>query len=585
MSLLSTTPFFVVVLIVFIWSFLFIFKKNLLQKYSIHLHIPQSQINDYLDKNLKSLKLIRVQIDDAESEDEYLTMKSKPLIQKKEDTRNNIIGLIFSTTMALSVGLISLILLELGDLLDADYRLGLFKFTINTLMLLLVMVLPISIISLLIAQDDLPRTVKSVGLIIGSYIVWLVILHKCGDLTQSFNTGSRSFIEKIINQVSIVGITILAILSGVGSTSTPYKIFEKYKLINSDDREVGELDINTAIQYFNNTSTLLAKREQELEKLQMASGGTIYNLPDNEYSEGTLKPPKRLSLLNRVQSFAHIPTKNTEENELTNEIDSLKSLRNSLYSDLIKAISRYHNQNSQQNIGLERVLEWANWGLAVYCVYRIVNVFLIKLPILFFYGEQDYTVQSEVIDSAEEPSISKDALAITLSKVILTIFYNLPVSESQLVNQLSFILSASLFICSFSNVLTTFKSFSKFFPGHLGSATAKTWLKYLVVAELVGVYVIATALLIRTNLPANLSNQISQILSLSGHTVQAANSSIKEVVFIDNWFDKIFAITCVVSGFVIVAKRLLDEDRLNTGVSSYDEELFIEDDGSTFKLA
>lgn len=110
-------------------------------------------------------------------------------------------------------------------------------------------------------------------------------------------------------------------------------------------------------------------------------------------------------------------------------------------------------------------------------------------------------------------------------------------------------------------------------------------MKYLVVAELVGVYVIATALLIRTNLPANLSNQISQILSLSGHTVQAANSSIKEVVFIDNWFDKIFAITCVVSGFVIVAKRLLDEDRLNTGVSSYDEELFIEDDGSTFKLA
>lgn len=179
------------------------------------MHIPQSQINDYLDKNLKSLKLIRVQIDDAESEDEYLTMKSKPLIQKKEDTRNNIIGLIFSTTMALSVGLISLILLELGDLLDADYRLGLFKFTINTLMLLLVMVLPISIISLLIAQDDLPRTVKSVGLIIGSYIVWLVILHKCGDLTQSFNTGSRSFIEKIINQVSIVGITILAILSGL----------------------------------------------------------------------------------------------------------------------------------------------------------------------------------------------------------------------------------------------------------------------------------------------------------------------------------------------------------------------------------
>ncbi|RCK55947.1 Golgi pH regulator [Candida viswanathii] len=587
MSLLSGVPYFFVVLVVFIWSYAFIFNKNLLQKYSTHLHIPKNQINDYIEKNLTSLKLIRVQIDDSEEEDEYKAVRQRPHHDPNEELRNNVIGFIFSSTMALSVGLIMLILLELGNLLDADSRLGLFKFTINTLMLLLVMVLPISILSLLTVQDGLPRTGKSVGLIVGLYIFWLVILHKCGDLTQSFNTGSRNFIEKIINQVSIVGITILAILSGVGSTSTPYKIFEKYKLVNPDDRDVGDLDINTAIQYFNNTSTLLVKRQQELDKLQMATGGTIYNMPkdDDDDSAGTLSAPKRLSLLHRVQSFANIPTRNTEETELTNEIESLKSLRNSLYNDLVKAISRYHDQNLEQNIRLEQILEWANWGLAVYCVYRIINVFLIKLPILYIYGEDDYTIQSEVIDSGEEKSISRDALAITLSKVILTIFYNLPVSESQLVNQLSFILSASLFVCSFSNVLTTFKSFSKFFPGHLGSTTTKNWLKYLVVAELVGVYVIATALLIRTNLPANLSNQISQILSLSGSSVQGANSAIKEVVFIDNWFDKIFAITCVVSGFVLVAKRLLDEDRLNTGVSSYDEELFIEGNGGAFKLA
>lgn len=585
MSLLTTITFVFLVLIVFVWSYTFIFRNNILQKYSTHLNIPKSQINDYLDKNLKSLKLIRVQIDDIEFEDEYLTVKSRPHFESIEDLRNRTIGLIFSGTMALSVGLIILILLELGDFLDADYRLGLFKFTIDTLMLLLVMILPISIISLLVLQDDLPRTTKSMGLIIGSYIIWLVILHKCGDLTQSFNTGSRNFIEKIINQVSIVGITILAILSGVGSTSTPYKIYEKYKSLNSDDRELGELDINTAIQYFNNTSALLAKREQELDKLLLATGGTIYNLPKEDDSTGTLKTPKRLSLLHRVQSFANIPTQNTEEHELSIEIDSLKSLKNSLYNDVIKAISRYHNQNLEQDIRFERILEWANWGLGVYCVYRIVNVFLIKLPVLYYYGEDDYTIQSEVIDSNEEPSISRDALAITLSKIILTIFYNLPVSESQLVNQLSFILSASLFVCSFSNVLTTFKSFSKFFPGHFGSKKAKTWLKYLVVAELVGVYVIATALLIRTNLPANLSNQISQILSLSGSAVQGANVSIREVVFIDNWFDKIFAITCVVTGFVLLVKRLLDDDKLNTGISSYDEELFIEDNGSSFKLA
>ena len=85
-----------------------------------------------------------------------------------------------------------------------------------------------------------------------------------------------------------------------------------------------------------------------------------------------------------------------------------------------------------------------------------------KASITTFYGEDYYNVSSTVIDSNEEAPSSKDALAITLSKVILSVFRNLPVSEAQLVNQLSFILSASLFVCSFSNVLTTFKSFSRF---------------------------------------------------------------------------------------------------------------------------
>ena len=56
---------------------------------------------------------------------------------------NRIIGIVFSVTLSLSVGLILLILLELGDFLDADSRLGLFKITINTLIFLLVSVVPI----------------------------------------------------------------------------------------------------------------------------------------------------------------------------------------------------------------------------------------------------------------------------------------------------------------------------------------------------------------------------------------------------------------------------------------------------------
>ena len=70
---------------------------------------------------------------------------------------NRIIGIVFSVTLSLSVGLILLILLELGDFLDADSRLGLFKITINALIFLLVSVVPIFIISLLAIQDILRK--------------------------------------------------------------------------------------------------------------------------------------------------------------------------------------------------------------------------------------------------------------------------------------------------------------------------------------------------------------------------------------------------------------------------------------------
>ena len=101
-----------------------------------------------------------------------------------------------------------------------------------------------------------------------------------------------------------MGITILAILSGVGSISTPYKIFEKYKGLEPDSKDVNQVDINSTIQYFNNTLSLIAKRKSELNKLQVAAGGTVYNLPND--SHRLHKSPKNYHYsikFNHLQTF------------------------------------------------------------------------------------------------------------------------------------------------------------------------------------------------------------------------------------------------------------------------------------------
>ena len=61
--ILSVVPYFTIVLGLGIWAYKLIYHNNLIQKYSSYLYIPKVHINDYIDKNLKHLNLIRVNID------------------------------------------------------------------------------------------------------------------------------------------------------------------------------------------------------------------------------------------------------------------------------------------------------------------------------------------------------------------------------------------------------------------------------------------------------------------------------------------------------------------------------------------
>ncbi|CAK9438439.1 uncharacterized protein LODBEIA_P26630 [Lodderomyces beijingensis] len=608
-SFLSATTF---------WVHSFVYNKNLIQKYSTSTAIPVNQINTFIHEKLRrpyNLTIAEVDVSNIQDDElDHKTSKWEQGTSRFEKTRTLATGLLFSISVSFSFGLILLMMCELGDYFAVETRLILFKFTIDSLMVILACVLPLCSISLLVNQDLVPMraTGARFGATICLFGVWFVILHKCGDLTQDFsprsnqNTNTRNLIERKINEVSIVGITILAILSGIGSISTPYKMISYQWIMGkirshhprpSSCKEIGENDINWAIQNLNNTQGLLFKRQNELSKMQSVSGGTFYNLPEQNKSFDNIlmsKSKKKIgSILNRVQSFANLAqgSSMSEEDEIQQEIDSLQRLKKTLYNDLTNSIHRYRNQlevDTGSYNSIDKMLNFGNSILAIYCIYRIVNVFLIKLPLLYAYGSPssyDDGVHSEVIDSNEEAPSTKDALAITISKIILSIFQNIPMSETQLVNQLSFILSGSLFCCSFTNVLTTFKSFSRLLPFQSQeSRTAKNWLKHLLVAEVLGVYVLATALLIRTNLPENLSNQVSKMLSLSGSSTKSNSSSIREVMFIDIWFDKVFAISCALTALVILVRRVADGDDLDMGSDgSYDEESLLED--QSFKEA
>ena len=619
-SFFGCIPFIVTFIFILTWAYTFIFRQNIVQTYSIRNHIPKGQINEYIRRNINEkygTGLMEVNVEGVE-DDEYTNVDKRNMYGDNNNSLNRIIGVVFSLTFSFSVELIILMMCELIDLFDERARLICFKFIINSLVFLLTCIQPFVMISLFlneelipISQSNLKRTYTA-----AAYIGWFFILHKCGDLSQAFTPdktsfGTKTLIERKINEISIAGITTMAILSGVGSTSTPFKVFSVRRIFSyfrndglhsSRKVEVNEADLNNFIQSYSHTSSLINKRKSELNNLQVVNGGTVYNLPNASSDNfllynshkigdlgGTPKKNKLGGLIHKVQSFASLSSlsldkEKLEEKELRNEIDSMISLRQHIYNDLVKALFKFsHDREHVQNKNKiwVKAISIFNVAFAIYCVYRIINVFIIK-QVLLFLREPNQDDTGIINDYDDDAASNTDALAITISKLILSTT-QISMQETQLVNQISLILSGSLFVCSFSNVLKTFQSFTKYFPSITKiSPTTKDWLKNLVITELLGIYVISTAILIRTNLPTNLSNQISKILSLTGSSASnALLTSAKEVKFIDDWFDKVFGIACASTLIVFAIKLFIDDE----GDDIYDEEMMLEDNVAPYKTA
>lgn len=512
---------------------------------------------------------------------------------------HQVVAIGFSLVMALSLELMILILCQLVDP-NSENRDVLFHLTIDSLVILVTVLVPFMIINLLVSHLVSPvckhksdyRARVCVSVV--AFLAWFWTLHKFGDLSRSFSPKSstyqtRSLVDQKINQISIAGITVMSILSGIGAATSIYKVIPSIiALVGSRTAKyppkpsevVTETDLNNMILSYNNTIRLLSKRQAQLSEYEVGTGGTVYNdklTGDKEGDLKLLKAPNRIGgILHKVQSFASLSQiQQGEEQELNEEIRALQTLSNNLFQDVNKAMIKFCNHKNQttNHSVVNNLMVYFDYVFSGYCIYRVLNIVFVKFP--YYYqtlGTQALgTSQLESKDSVADST--NDALAITISKIITSLL-NVSMSESQLTNQIGFLISGSLFMVNFSNVLMTLKSFGHLFPiytqlpGHI-----KNWLKHLAISQLLAIYIISTCLLIRINLPTNLSVQISKILSLSGSASTSEKLMTREIEFIDHWFDLVFCVTIAITAVVLMVQNWAQE------APEYDEELFVEEAG------
>lgn len=368
---------------------------------------------------------------------------------------------------------------------------------------------------------------------------------------RTISLGPFAYTTNILTKLSILGVTIMAALSGIASASTLYYAFlffwqKRFNIAYDSKNEVSHYR-------HNNRKLLLWLRTSTIENLVINVNRKIEIIESKllEYE----KTNTTLSLSSRT--------------EMVHELGYLYLQLHVLEETLKESI---HIKTSK------RIFDGVFF---CYCIQKVCTTVFRRIPfIIAFYREFPKEHIAEYIDIKSTTESISDPLAVTIANILDFVLFrfNYQHDFDALSRQIAIIISTSLFVCSISAVNTTisyllsllprkFQALAYFaikndahgsssaLPIHqkplkLGYSRQKeniSIIKNMILSELAGIYVVATILMIRSNLPYTVSKNLEELL---GSSFTIAN------VIIDIWFDEIYVLACIATvACICIAKQ------------------------------
>lgn len=358
------------------------------------------------------------------------------------------------------------------------------------------------------------------------------------------NIGPFRYAENMLTKLSIVGITIMATLSGIASMSTLYYTFLLVKTVYfrpvSSEKETHSISSTNTRSLLWTADELVSKQMEEYEH-KMQEHVQILNRLEHE-------PGGKSSVL-RDQLIEKIGCYQLELGKLENRIQT------PTYAIFFKKIFHF--------------------SFLLYCFHKVIVTFSRTIPYILtnlIKHSGDISEEKATTDWVTDP------LAITVANVLdfFLFRFNYQYELDSLTKQISLILSTSLFVCSLSAVATTISYVIALLPTkfrilamhavqstensnglpkynkdskHPNPPKSPSIIKNLIVSELAGVYVVATILSIRSNLPFEVSEKVNELL---GERFTVPN------IAIDSWFEIIYVMSCIFTIICIkFAERIL----------------------------
>ena len=422
----------------------------------------------------------------------------------------------FSSTIALAAVLAELILCEISNTTNAAARGTALHVVVSLLLFFLIIVIPSLEIHSVITSagwEFYGRGQRRLRLawvlqLLG-FTAWLLGFWWSGQylLGKRNKVGpepedAQSIGEASLERIGVIGISVMSLLSGFASVSSPWQNFF------SRPRPITEATIARKAAGLEATKDMLSAKRSRLRAL-----------------EHKLSEAPTGSFLQKAIGSIRGNADHTERQTLLLEISGLEAMALSLSSSHSNLQARLSQQNRSRT-ATGRLLHTAAYCFSLFCLYRIATTTLTFIRRLI--SSSKYT---------SEPITTSDPVDNILA--LLAKHYDPHLDQAAWARQISFMLSGIILFASFSSVMQTFHLFARFLPSLLKTIQANL---ALVVAQVCATYVISATLMLRGMMPG----------SVVGEGLKSLFGGRDEMGWVDGWVERWF-----LGGVIITAMGIL----------------------------
>uniref|UniRef100_A0A069DUJ1 Putative g-protein coupled receptor n=1 Tax=Panstrongylus megistus TaxID=65343 RepID=A0A069DUJ1_9HEMI len=412
------------------------------------------------------------------------------------EVHHRMVQLIFASTFSLSCTMFELIIFEIVGILNSSSRYLHWIVGLYLILFMLIVAIPFYIGYYIINNI---RFVKSKLIIPLSTAVWFIYIYlfwKIGDPFPLLSPKQGILaIEQAISRVGVIGVTVMALLSGFGAVNYPYTSMAYFM------RQVTPADVMTIEKRLMQTmDMILAKKKRIALSKRGSKAGFSLGSPHNLW--GILRTAGKGGDSDNVW-------------QLKQETSALEELSRQLFLEA-------HDARDMQ-----ARIEWAKtwrgkyfnclgYFFSLYCVWKI---FISTVNIIF------------------DRVGKKDPVTKGMEIVVHWLGMNIDVAFWS--QHISFFLVGCIVITSIRGLLLTL---TKFF--YAISSSKSSNIIVLILAQIMGMHFVSSVLLMRMNMPPEYRMIITQVLGDL------------QFNFYHRWFDVIFLVSALSSiAFLYLAHK------------------------------